>query len=94
MEIGDCMSIINEIKKITDKYSDYDKYNLSYTDSDYSELRKFLEKKLLKSPFRRINAKKVLDNFDEVLKHTNITNIDWTSYDSLLLQPDFLEKLS
>jgi len=60
-----------ELNKIIEKY---DRIYTGLEDEDYSELEKFLDKKINSPLFAKINCKKLLKHMNVIFKYTNLTN--------------------
>ena len=88
------MKLIQELNEIVAKLEkDDNEFGIDFYESNYSELKVFLDKKLGKSFFKKRNARILSNKLDILLKYTNQTNIDWISYKVLLSQPGFMDKL-
>lgn len=87
------MEFIKELEKLALDQEQIDKSYVDFYNSDYTRFKELFKKKLLKSPLRKYNAKKLLNHMDIVLKYTNLSNIEWTGYDALLSQAEFVPKL-
>ena len=87
------MEFIKELENLALEQEQIDKSYVDFYNSDYARFKELFKKKLSKSPLRKYNAKKLLAHMDIVLKYTNLSNIEWTGYDALLSQPEFVPKL-
>ena len=87
------MEFIKELKKLAQEQEKIDDSYIDFYNGDYIRFRNLYRKKLLKSPLKKLNAKKFIGHMDIVLKYTNLSNIEWTGYDILLNQEEFVPSL-
>ena len=86
------MNIVDKLKIII---KDYEIYNEDdFYQSYYNELAAFLERKLLKSLFRKRNAQILVDHMDIILRYTSFNNNNWVFYSSLTDNPHFFDAFS
>lgn len=86
------MKIVDQLNRIINNYEIYEE--AGYFDSYYNELANFLEKKLVKSPFKKKNAQILIEHMEILLEYTSFNNNNWVFYSSLIDNHKFFDTLA